>query len=84
MAGRAASSREDTRFLSRLELRVNGARPLLLSSGTIEYFSAAFYLRNPVADGLGRTRSRSRASDSSVTACRTTSWFGTRPGRRFA
>ena len=43
---------EDTRFLSRLELRVNGARPLLLSSGTIEYFSAAFYLRNPVADGL--------------------------------
>ena len=43
---------EDTRFLSRLELRVNGARPLLLSSGTIEYFSAAFYLRNPVAEGL--------------------------------
>jgi glycogen debranching enzyme len=43
---------EDTRFLSRLELSVNGARPLLLSSGTIEYFSAAFYLRNPVADGL--------------------------------
>ena len=43
---------EDTRFLSRLELRVNGARPLLLSSGTIEYFSAAFYLRNPVANGL--------------------------------
>ena len=45
---------EDTRFLSRLELRVNGARPLLLSSGTIEYFSAAFYLRNPVADGLAQ------------------------------
>ena len=43
---------DDTRFLSRLELRINGARPLLLSSGTIEYFSAAFYLRNPVADGL--------------------------------
>ena len=38
---------EDTRFLSRLELRVNGARPLLLSSGKVEYFSAAFYLRNP-------------------------------------
>ena len=45
---------EDTRFLSRLELRVNGARPLLLSSGTIEYFSAAFYLRNPVAEGLAQ------------------------------
>ena len=43
---------EDTRFLSRLELRINGARPLLLSSGKIEYFSAAFYLRNPVARGL--------------------------------
>ena len=33
--------------------RVNGARPLLLSSGKVEYFSAAFYLRNPVA---GRAR----------------------------
>jgi len=43
---------EDTRFLSRLELRINGARPLLLSSGKVEYFSAAFYLRNPVAGGL--------------------------------
>jgi glycogen debranching enzyme len=43
---------EDTRFLSRLELRINGTRPLLLSSGKIEYFSAAFYLRNPVAQGL--------------------------------
>src|SRR5918992_3053139 len=43
---------EDTRFLSRLELRVNGARPLLLSSGKVEYYSAAFYLRNPVVDGL--------------------------------
>ena len=45
---------EDTRFLSRLELRINGARPLLLSSGTVEYFSAAFYLRNPVAQGLAQ------------------------------
>ena len=44
---------EDTRFLSRLELCVNGERPLLLSSGKVEYFSAAFYLRNPVVDGLG-------------------------------
>jgi glycogen debranching enzyme len=43
---------EDTRFLSRLELLVNGERPLLLSSGRIEYFSAAFYLRNPVVQGL--------------------------------
>src|SRR4029078_538042 len=58
---------EDTRFLSTLAPRVTaalsrfpplrqppvtGARPLLLSSATIEYFSAAFYLRNPVAEGL--------------------------------
>ena len=43
---------EDTRVLSRLELRIDGARPLLLSSGKVEYFSAAFYLRNPVVPGL--------------------------------
>src|SRR5215210_2146547 len=42
----------DTRFLSRLRLTVNGEKPLLLSSGKVEYFSAAFYLRNPVAEGL--------------------------------
>src|SRR4026208_247870 len=51
---RAGFSAEDPRFLSRLELRINGARPLLLSSGTVEYFSAAFYLRNPVAQGLAQ------------------------------
>ena len=33
-------------------LTVNGRRPLLLSSGKVEYFSAAFYLRNPLAGGL--------------------------------
>jgi glycogen debranching enzyme len=43
---------EDTRFLSRLRLTVNGAKPLLLSSAKVDYFSAAFYLRNPVAGGL--------------------------------
>jgi glycogen debranching enzyme len=43
---------EDTRFLSLLRLTVNGAKPLLLSSGVVEYFSAAFYLRNPPAGGL--------------------------------
>ena len=42
----------DTRFLSRAGLTVNGERPLLLSSGKVEYFSAAFYLRNPLAGGL--------------------------------
>src|SRR5919108_1051170 len=45
---------EDTRFLSRFVLTINGARPLLLSSGKVEYFSAAFYMRNPLAGGLGQ------------------------------
>jgi glycogen debranching enzyme len=43
---------DDTRFLSRWVLTVNGAQPLLLSSHKVEYYSAAFYLRNPVAGGL--------------------------------
>jgi glycogen debranching enzyme len=45
---------EDTRFLRRFTLRINGARPLLLSSGKVEYFSAAFYMRNPLAGGLAQ------------------------------
>ncbi len=36
----------DTRFLSRLVLQIDGAPPLLLSSGRVEHFKAAFYLRN--------------------------------------
>ena len=43
---------EDTRFLSRFELTIDGARPLLLSSGKVDYYSAAFWLRNPVTTGL--------------------------------
>jgi glycogen debranching enzyme len=43
---------EDTRFLSELALTVNGERPLLLSAGQVEYYSAAFYLRNPLAGEL--------------------------------
>src|SRR5919199_5881097 len=42
----------DTRFLSHWIMRVNGERPLLLSWGKVEYYSAAFYLRNPLAGGL--------------------------------
>ncbi len=42
----------DTRFLSRLVLRVGGTAPLLLSSGRVEHFRAAFYLRNRTANGL--------------------------------
>ena len=44
----------DTRFLSRLVIRVAGASPLLLSSGRVEHFQAAFYLRNGIANGLPR------------------------------
>ena len=53
----------DTRFLSHLELTINGDRPLLLSAGKAEYYSAAYFLRNPIAGDLpqdtlsiGRTR----------------------------
>jgi glycogen debranching enzyme len=42
----------DTRFLSRLVLRIDGARPLLLSAGRVQHFAAAFYLRNPRVNGL--------------------------------
>jgi glycogen debranching enzyme len=45
---------DDTRFLSRWVLTINGERPLRLSSDKVEYFSAAFYLRNPLAGGLAQ------------------------------
>ncbi len=43
---------EDTRFLSRCVVTVNGARPLLLSGRRAEYYSAVFFLRNPLAGDL--------------------------------
>jgi glycogen debranching enzyme len=43
---------DDTRYLSRYVVTLNGDRPLLLSSDRVEYYSAAFYLRNPLAGGL--------------------------------
>ena len=52
--GAAGLFAEDTRYLSRLELLVDGERPLLLSSGRVEYFSAAFFLRNDVTSHLGQ------------------------------
>jgi glycogen debranching enzyme len=43
---------EDTRFLSRWELTIDG-RPLsLLKSGTVDYYSAAFFVTNPELPGL--------------------------------
>jgi glycogen debranching enzyme len=44
--------RDDTRFLSILRLTIDGHRPLLLSSDKVEYFSAAFFLRNGPTDRL--------------------------------
>jgi glycogen debranching enzyme len=43
---------DDTRHLSQLTLTIDGRRPLLLSSGAVEYFSAAFFLRNPITPNL--------------------------------
>jgi glycogen debranching enzyme len=43
---------DDTRFLSHFRLTLNGEAPLLLSSDRIEYFSAAFFMRNPLVAGL--------------------------------
>jgi glycogen debranching enzyme len=43
---------EDTRFLSILKLTINGKRPLILTSDKVDYFSAAFYLRNPPSGDL--------------------------------
>ena len=43
---------DDTRFLSRLLPTINGVRPLPLSTGKVEYFAAAFFLRNPPAGVL--------------------------------
>ena len=42
----------DTRFLSRLVLRIDGTPPLLLSSGRVHHFAAAFYLRNASVNGI--------------------------------
>ncbi|MDQ3671879.1 MAG: amylo-alpha-1,6-glucosidase [Actinomycetota bacterium] len=42
----------DTRFLSRLVLSVQGSPLLLLSSGRVEHFAAAFFLRNATLNGL--------------------------------
>jgi glycogen debranching enzyme len=44
----------DTRFLSRYVLTINGARPFPLSHGKVEYYSAAWFLRNPPTGGLGQ------------------------------
>ena len=42
----------DTRFLSRWALTINGAPFLVLRAGTIDYYSAEFFLTNPRLDDL--------------------------------
>ena len=42
----------DTRFLSRWALTVNGAPFLVLRAGTVDHYSAEFFLTNPRLDGL--------------------------------
>lgn len=37
---------KDTRHLSSYQLTIDGRQPVLLSSGSVDYFSAAFYLTN--------------------------------------
>ena len=44
--------RADTRFINRWELTVNGQPLLVLSSGTVDHYSAAFFLSNPDLPGL--------------------------------
>ena len=53
---------DDTRMLSTCRLRVDGERPLLLTARSVDYFSAAHYLRNgPSASVPADTLSISRA-----------------------
>ena len=53
---------DDTRMLSTCRLRVDGERPLLLTARSVDYFSAAHYLRNaPSARVPADTLSISRA-----------------------
>jgi glycogen debranching enzyme len=42
----------DTRFLSRWELMLGGRRLSLLKSGTVDHYSAAFFVTNPDLSGL--------------------------------
>ena len=42
----------DTRFLSRWALTINGAPFLVLRGGTVDYYSAEFFLTNPRLEGL--------------------------------
>jgi glycogen debranching enzyme len=47
---------DDTRFLSRFELRLGGRTPELLTSSTVDYYSAAFFLASPELEGTDGSR----------------------------
>jgi glycogen debranching enzyme len=47
---------EDTRLLSRWELTLNGSPLLALDSGTVDHYSAAFFLTNAEMPGLPANR----------------------------
>src|SRR5439155_1731982 len=52
---------EDTRYLNRFLLQVGGRPPTVLTSGGVDYYSAAFYMTNPELPGIPeRTLSISR------------------------
>jgi glycogen debranching enzyme len=52
---------EDTRYLNRFVLTVGGRPPTILTSGGVDYYSAAFYMTNQQLDGIPeRTLSISR------------------------
>jgi hypothetical protein len=42
----------DTRYLSAWQLLLNGEPPQLLSSDTVDYYSAAVFLQNPPLPGM--------------------------------
>lgn len=43
---------EDTRYLNRYVLTVNGQAPTVLTSGTVDYYSAGFYMTNAESEGI--------------------------------
>nr|WTA65339.1 glycogen debranching protein [Micromonospora sp. NBC_00855] len=47
---------DDTRYLSRWELTVDGKAPLVLSANPVDPYSAAFFLANPEIEGLAANR----------------------------
>ncbi|MCL6471692.1 MAG: hypothetical protein K6T91_02640 [Firmicutes bacterium] len=43
---------QDTRFLNRYEIFINGVKPTVLTGRQVDYYSAVHYLTNPELDGM--------------------------------